>query len=368
MAGRAASARGAPRLTGHDDAVEDDLLIERLLRVIDEGRRTATYKLALLLALIDAVAESPGSDTVPTRRIGELVLAVYYPQTRVYVANDGIERELRQITMKGSPPLRAALTLRLAGDNAGCRSAADVRRTLPRDYERAVDVVEETFVRYPIPLLQVVGTTLLPFLYDADWPEGMSARALRRRGGDAVHLLSGVADRLVVLGPMLRPLIELHWCRDVARWTGVRTEDDRLLAHLFGVERVRFPTALRSGLVDLQRGRCFYCDAAFSSHPDVDHFLAWSRWPNDAIENLVLADRCNAFKRDHLVDVDHLDRWFRRLDDHSADLRELADLSRWPTDPARSRGLVHSTYSHLAPGTPLWVRENQFVQAAGPLL
>ena len=34
----------------------DDLLTERLLRVVDEGRRTATYKLALLLALIDAAA------------------------------------------------------------------------------------------------------------------------------------------------------------------------------------------------------------------------------------------------------------------------------------------------------------------------
>jgi len=35
----------------------DDLLTERLLRVVDEGWRTATYKLALLLALIDAAAE-----------------------------------------------------------------------------------------------------------------------------------------------------------------------------------------------------------------------------------------------------------------------------------------------------------------------
>ncbi len=30
----------------------DDTLIERLLRVIDEGRRTGTYKLALLLDLV----------------------------------------------------------------------------------------------------------------------------------------------------------------------------------------------------------------------------------------------------------------------------------------------------------------------------
>ena len=31
--------------------------VERLLAVIDEGRRTATYKLALLIALIDCSAE-----------------------------------------------------------------------------------------------------------------------------------------------------------------------------------------------------------------------------------------------------------------------------------------------------------------------
>ena len=39
------------------DADESALVAERLLRVIDEGQRTATYKLALVLALIDACAE-----------------------------------------------------------------------------------------------------------------------------------------------------------------------------------------------------------------------------------------------------------------------------------------------------------------------
>lgn len=36
---------------------DDDLLTERLLRVINEGRRTAPYKLALLLALTDRPAD-----------------------------------------------------------------------------------------------------------------------------------------------------------------------------------------------------------------------------------------------------------------------------------------------------------------------
>jgi hypothetical protein len=73
----------------------------------------------------------------------------------------------------------------------------------------------------------------LPFLYSVDWAEGTAATKLRRTGDDKVRLLDGVADRLVVIGPMLRPLIELHWTRDVARWTRLPMEDDDLRSHLF---------------------------------------------------------------------------------------------------------------------------------------
>lgn len=126
-------------------------------------------------------------------------------------------------------------------------------------YELALDTVEDTFVRYPIPLLQVVGGQLVPFHYHADWEEGTTVSSLRRRNSDRVRLLPGVADRLVVLGPMLRPLIELHWTSDVARWTGVNLEDEALRTHLFGRERVAFPGRLVGGIRDLQDGNCFYC-------------------------------------------------------------------------------------------------------------
>ena len=119
--------------------VDDGLLTERLLRVIDEGRRTATYKLALLLGLIDAAAMAPGTSDIPTRDLAERVLEIYDPQTRVYVANDGIESELRQISMKQSPPLQAMLRLRLHGEAAGCRTVGEVRSRVQDEYLRAVD-------------------------------------------------------------------------------------------------------------------------------------------------------------------------------------------------------------------------------------
>lgn len=347
--------------------INDDLLTERLLRVVDEGRRTATYKLALLLGLIDAVALAPGADDIPTRGLAERVVEIYYPQTRVYVANDGISRELRQISMKRSAPLQAMFRLRLHADAAGCRTVTEARQRIPEEHRRALDQAEETFVRYPIPLLQRVGRRDLPFLYRIDWPEGTSVASLRKAGRDRIQLLPGVADRLVVLGPLLRPLIELHWTRDVARWTGVQTEEDRLRAHLFGADRVHFPPALRAGLRELQAGRCFYCDAVLGQSAQVDHFLAWSRWPNDAVENLVLADRCNSDKSDHLAGSSHLWRWAARVDTQGSSLREVAGAARWPSDASRTIALVRSTYGHLAPGTPLWMRGAEFVEAEGPL-
>src|SRR5207247_11038100 len=72
------------------------------------------------------------------------------------------------------------------------------------------------------------------------------------------------------------------------------------------LERVRGP------LIELQEGRCFYCAERPASRagqtPDVDHFIPWSRYPDDGLENLVVAHaRCNAQKRDFLAAVAHVD-------------------------------------------------------------
>jgi hypothetical protein len=62
---------------------------DRLLEVIDSGRRTATYKLALLLALIDLCSRrSDGDGHAPsmlyTKDIAEQVVMIYWPQVIPY--------------------------------------------------------------------------------------------------------------------------------------------------------------------------------------------------------------------------------------------------------------------------------------------
>jgi hypothetical protein len=62
---------------------------ERVLAVIDEGRRISTYKLAVLLALIDVCAEHPGPDgnapvELPTTLVSRRVAELYWPQVCGY--------------------------------------------------------------------------------------------------------------------------------------------------------------------------------------------------------------------------------------------------------------------------------------------
>lgn len=120
-------------------------------------------------------------------------------------------------------------------------------------------------------------------------------------------------------------------------------------------------------MAELQDGGCFYCGARLTGTSQVDHFLAWSRWPNDAVENLVLADRCNGDKSDHLPAPAHLARWLARHHDRSEALLELASVARWLSDRARSGALLRSTYRNLAPGTPLWLLGREFIDADGPI-
>ena len=75
------------------------------------------------------------------------------------------------------------------------------------------------------------------------------------------------------------------------------------------------------------------------------------------MENLVLADRrCNNDKRDLLPGPAHVTTWARRNQHHHTALAGLATAARWDTDPAATKAVARSIYSHLPSGaTPLWL-------------
>ena len=330
---------------------------ERLLAVIDEGRRTATYKLALLTALMDCCAEAVSSGGLApaelgTRAIARRVAAIYWPQLRPFPA-PGSPLELRQITNKSAAVIRALRTAFQALPSVASWEAAE--SVLPEDHvAQVLDVVELTVARYPLVRLQTVDGVPQPFLYDLDWGEDVTLAQLHAGAGAVVRLRPGAGDQLIRLAPLVRPLVQLHWVRMVASLNDLSLMEEDLYRHLFGAERVAFPSRLRVGLRDLQGGACFYCAEPLAASA-VDHFLPWSRWPNDAVENLVLAHpSCNSRKSDRVPGPRALARWADRMRDRAADLASVASGASWRSDPPRTASLARSLYAHLPEGAPLW--------------
>jgi hypothetical protein len=295
---------------------------ERLLEVIDSGRRTATYKLALLIALLDLCARHSdvggrASRLLYTRDIADQIAVLYWPQVIPYLlpgASTAVE--LRQITLPRAAIITAVSAYRRAADAAGATSWHLARQRLPGAYQAMLDQVEVTVAEQPLPRLQAVGSSdiVFPFLYELSWGprESFSPARLRRHGprGPAIRLLPGAGDELLRLAPLIRPLVELHWTRMVAEINQVATAERGLHRHLFGSDRVIPPRALRDGIAALQDGLCFYCGGTLGATPEADHFIPRIRCGIDAIENLVLADwRCNNDKRDLLPGPPYVTAW-----------------------------------------------------------
>jgi len=360
---------GAVRSAQSGRPAGDAGLAERLLEVIDSGRRTATYKLAVLMALLDLCARRSGQDgrapdVLHTRDIAAQVAALYWPQVIPYrQPGSGDAVDLRQITAPRAAIVRAVRTFRQAAEAEGATSLHLARQRLAGQYEEMLDQVEIIVTAQPLPRLQAVGTAdkAFPFLYDLDWGprETFTARRLRRHGpaGPVIRLLPGAGEELVRLAPLIRPLVEMHWTRMVAQINGVAQAELDLHRHLFGSGRLNPPKPLRDGLADLQQGRCFYCLRSLSRRPDADHFIPRVRCGIDTVENLVLADpACNNDKRDLLAAPPLVATWASRNTRHRDHLASLARAARWDTDPDGTLAVARSIYHHLPPGpTPFWL-------------
>lgn len=345
---------------------------ERLLAVIDEGRRVATYKLALLMALTECCAEAgtvPGDAplTLSTRSVADGVTRLYWRQLRPFPASTGAI-DLRQITNKSAAVLRALASLRLEVPMTSSWEAA--KAGLPELATRVLDRVELTVARYPILRLQVIDGVSQPFIYDVDWSENVTLTQLHNMGDHAILFRAGAPDQLVRLAPLVRPLVETHWVRMVAELNRIAPEEDSLRRHLFGSERSTFPPALRHGLSTLQARACFYCGEPLELDGSaVDHFIPWTRWPNDAIENLVLAHSpCNGHKSSRVPGPVPLSHWVDRFRLHRPDLRRLAVEAKWSSAPDRTLSVATSLYAHLPDGAPLWNGPGEIVTSSSTQL
>jgi hypothetical protein len=351
--------------------------VERLLLVLDEGRRTGTHKLALLLALMDAVevaADGRGDDLPSTLRVSSLgwfIVERMLQQVLPFVPAGGGARDaivLQQMRPNGKGDFvfhEVAVEARMLIEDADLTDLAGLRSHFP---DQAADMESRLVgaaVKNPLPLCQTVAGIATPFLYDWPWPANASPRRVAADQGTqepVVRFLPGAANLLLRFTPVLRPFVEARYVSDVGRYNGLDAQESALRDHLFGSERVRFPAVLRKELAKLQGDQCLYCSRPLT-RAAVDHFVPWLRYPNNAVENLVLVDpRCNSRKSALLAAPTHVRAWTRDI----LARRELgtALAPNYVTvlsDLPRSVAVARRAYAQWPVGLPLWSESGQAV-------
>jgi len=346
---------------------DDDAIVfaEKLLALLDAGRYTATYKFAVLIALIDECVSSVDDqgrppDELDAFRIARRVLELYWPQAVPYRSSADAEPvHLRHSTQANDLVQVIAAYRHQHGLVAGT-SLAQAERRDPTSLAALERRVATTVIRMPLPKLQRLSTGAGfhedRFLYDYGWPDEVADSRIRAVDFDpTLRLRPGVGAWLVRLAGVLRPIIQQRWAAFVAERSRDSVEAAWLDEFLFGASRIGLDR-VRGPLLEVQGGDCFYCgDRIPPSGSQVDHFLPWVRHPDNGLDNLVVAHaRCNNNKRDSFASADHLARWVERTTATASAFDDLRTNLDWPADPTRTLGSARASYLWLPERTPLW--------------
>ena len=349
-------------------------LAERMLAILGDGSFSATYKFALVIALLDVCLENTAKNGEPpssvfTPQLAERVIELYWKHAVPY-REHGVLRQGGNHEGQQAEILRDIDDFRVRCGASGGDTLHRARVQHPHEYVRLLRRIEWKLIEMPIPRLQVLGQNEDRFLYNYEWTQQIRQRTVTayQRGTPLVfdnrlNLLPGVADQLVRLNGVLRPLFQREWARKVARLNAL--PESELETFLFGAERIALEP-VRRPLLELQQGCCFYCNGGISNRADVDHFLPWSRYADDGLDNLVIAHvGCNASKSDYMAAAGHVARWRQRVREHDAALNLIAQQARWRRDPGRTLSVARALYLRLPLTSQLWEGQGTFVPIDG---
>ena len=312
----------------------------------------ATYKFALLQALADLSVEGAGDGqdalVIPLERIAEKFIEYYWPQVVPFRPDSDSTGILQQSTGQQASILNELLQLRLA---TGGKVQRARQNTLL--WRRAVRKVAVTIRAMPLWKLQVVAGGPEEFLYrQADFKD------------ESITLLPGIASHFRSFHGLVLRLVRGRWLervRTVKSNQAIIGAEADLEAFMFGTDRKAL-NGFREVLREVDGLNCFYCNRHMSIVPEVDHFIAWSRYPIDLGHNFVLAHpSCNNGKRDFLADLRHLHRWSTRNRQHGVTMATGFDSTGLPHDLERSIAIAKWAYAHGEDiGAHTWLTGDQF--------
>jgi hypothetical protein len=179
--------------------------------------------------------------------------------------------------------------------------------------------VAATIAEMPLWKLQIVGRTIVPFLYE------------QHGSGNVINLLPGVVFNFRTFYDLIRSLVQIAWIRHI-----------RMLNQ------------------NIQSGDCFYCQGKLRDGGDLDHFIPWSRYPLDLGHNFVLShSACNRSKRDFLAAPCHLEKWQKRNHIHGMTLGQEFDAHGILHNQKATEKIAIWAYSQAeAVSANLWLRKD----------
>jgi len=348
-------------------------LAERLLTLLEEGGFAATYKYAVLLAIMDVCMERTSAnglapDTITTRQLAERVTELYWPHSLPYITR-GHDKVLLQNTARNAQAVvisRITKFRELYAPDPGV-PISRARSATGNRFETLLRFVEWKLIEMPLPRLQHIGHHEDRFLYKINWDRSIKPRLVKayQRGDNdefdnRIMLRPSVGEHLVSLHGLLRPIIHRRWAAMVARIN--RLEEARLESFLFGEERISMEP-VRNLLKEIQRGRCFFCHKDIRGAAEVDHFIPWARYPDNGLDNLVLTHAlCNQAKRHYLACEDHVERWVDRFSDREYNeiIASGARSLSWDRNIERTLGIGRAIYLRLPAHANLWISGKDF--------
>ena len=328
-------------------AAEQLAFLDRVQRLLDSGRFTATYKFALFLALAELAVER-GDDSGATLRlslddIATRFLGLYWQQATPYAAN-GAMTVLQQNTGQ-----QAAIIGLVGNARANISPDLEVVKRRP-EWPGVLAQARSTVVTMPLKKLQTIGSgsgiVTDCFLYSHEVIKG------------SIELLPGVAVCMRRFFPLLQGMVRAKWLAWIQSQNHAAlgaTQD--LESFMFGPTRADL-SGVKSALLELQGGRCFYrpnvgLDPATAQ---VDHFIPWAKYPCDVVTNFVLTSpKANAQKSDHLATTRHLALWCDRNRTHRQMLADIAADNRFESATGTINQIAAWAYSsHAAMGGLAW--------------
>ena len=241
---------------------------EKVLTLLEQGRFTATYKYAVLLALIDLCMEHVSSTgqpptSVTTRQLAEKIIELYWPQVTEFQAVKA-KRVLSQNQGQRESQARIVSAIQRFRERAAYRSLARLRAAPNGRLNALIKTVELKLIEMPLPRLQFFGPREDRFIYEISWTREETLKGnwahLRNeveeyqagkpsKFDNAIRLKPSASHAMLALNPLLRPAIRTQWVAKVGQINHL--EESRLAEFLFGADR-NATAPVRGGLLEIR--------------------------------------------------------------------------------------------------------------------